>query len=238
MNSDLELLLQLQVIDYDIGELERSKEYLPDMIENLTREVAESKEKLDTAKTQLDESRSRQKQIELEIATREASLQKYQQQMMSIKTNKEYDALVAEIDAIKNTISSHETELLQTIERSDALAKQIDELNARREQIEENNDKQLKILREKIATIGEKMSEKEGSRNQIISSIPRPTLSAYERVRRGRGGQAVVAVKKRACGSCFKALTPKKVQDVKRGDRIFTCDHCGALMYWDDEVSD
>lgn len=238
MNSDLELLLQLQVIDYDIGELERSKEYLPDMIENLTREVAESKEKLDTAKTQLDESRSRQKQIELEIATREASLQKYQQQMMSIKTNKEYDALVAEIDAIKNTISSHETELLQTIERTDALAKQIDELNARREQIEENNDKQLKILREKIATIGEKMSEKEGSRNQIISSIPRPTLSAYERVRRGRGGQAVVAVKKRACGSCFKALTPKKVQDVKRGDRIFTCDHCGALMYWDDEVSD
>ena len=35
MNSDLELLLKLQVIDYDIGELERSKEYLPDMMENL-----------------------------------------------------------------------------------------------------------------------------------------------------------------------------------------------------------
>jgi hypothetical protein len=237
MNSDLELLLQLQVIDYDIGELERSKEYLPDMIENLTREVADCKEKFDAAKLQLDETRSRQKQVELEIASHEASLQKYQQQMMSIKTNKEYDALVSEIDAIKNNISTHETELLQAIERSDGLEKQIEELNARREQIEENNDKQLKILREKIATIGEKMTDKESSRNQIISSIPRPTLSAYERVRRGRGGQAVVAVKKRACGSCFKALTPKKVQDVKRGDRIFTCDHCGALMYWNEEVS-
>ena len=105
MNSDLELLLQLQVIDYDIGELQRSKEYLPDMIENLTREVAESKEKLDTAQTELDGTRSRQKQIELEIATHEANLQKYQQQMMSIKTNKEYDALVAEIDNIKQIVS-------------------------------------------------------------------------------------------------------------------------------------
>lgn len=238
MNSDLELLLQLQVIDYDIGELERSKEYLPDMIENLTREVSESKEKLDAAKKQLDEIRSRQKQVELEIASREANLQKYQQQMMSIKTNKEYDALVAEIDAIKTNISVQETDLLEAIESIDALEKQIEELNGKREQIEENNEKQLKILKEKIATIGDKMSEKEGSRNQIVSSIPRPTLSAYERVRRGRGGQAVVAVKKRACGSCFKALTPKKVQDVKRGDQIFTCDHCGALMYWDDEVSD
>lgn len=238
MNSDLELLLQLQVIDYDIGELERSKEYLPDMIENLTREVEESKEKLSTATTQLEETRSRQKQMELEIASYETNLQKYQQQMMAIKTNKEYDALVSEIDALKNTISGHETELLQAIETADELEKQIEELNAKQEQIAENNDKQLKILREKIDTIGEKMSDKESSRNQIISSIPRPTLSAYERVRRGRGGQAVVAVKKRACGSCFKALTPKKVQDVKRGDRIYTCDHCGALMYWDDEVSD
>ena len=132
MNSDLALLLQLQVIDYDIGELERSKEYLPDMIENLNREVSETKEKLEAAESEFEQIRSRQKQIELEISSLEANLQKYQQQMMSIKTNKEYDALVSEIDAIKNNISSHETELLGAIERSDTLEKQITELKSKR----------------------------------------------------------------------------------------------------------
>ena len=114
MNSDLELLLKLQVIDYDIGELERSKEYLPDMMENLSREVYDSSSKLEETKKALEETRLRQKTLELDLKARESNLQKYQQRMMSIKTNKEYDALVAEIDAIKESISTAETELLET----------------------------------------------------------------------------------------------------------------------------
>ncbi|MDX9856451.1 MAG: C4-type zinc ribbon domain-containing protein [candidate division Zixibacteria bacterium] len=237
MNNDLELLLRLQVIDYDIGELERSKEYLPDMIENLNREIEEAKAKLAEAKLSLEETRVRQKQLELEIKTHESHLQKYQQQMMSIKTNKEYDALVAEIDSVKLGMSNSETELIQAIERAETLEKEIVELGEKSAQVEENNTRQLQILQEKIDSIGETMSSKESDRGAIVSSMPRSTLSVYERVRRGKGGQAVVVVKKRACGACFKALTPKKIQDVKRGDRVFTCDHCGAIIYWDDSVS-
>ncbi|MCB2230733.1 hypothetical protein KQH82_08455 [bacterium] len=238
MNSDLEKLLRLQVIDYDIGELERSKEYLPDMIENLNREIEESKTKLVDAKASLEEARTRQKQLELDIKTQETQLQKYQQQMMSIKTNKEYDALVAEIDAIKEGMSNNETELLQTIEQAETLEKEIGELEEKCTQIEENNKKQLEILQGKIDSIGETMSSKENDRGEIVSSIPRSTFSVYERVRRGKGTQAVVVVKKRACGACFKALTPKKIQEVKRADRVYTCDHCGAIIYWDEAISD
>jgi hypothetical protein len=238
MNSDLELLLKLQVIDYDIGELERSKEYLPDMMENLSREVDDSSSKLEETKKALEEARIRQKNLELDLKARESDLQKYQQRMMSIKTNKEYDALVAEIDAIKESISTTETELLETIEKTSELEKEITELEEKATFVKENNTRQLGILQEKIDSIGDKMSEKENSRRKIISSIPRPTLSLYERVRRGKGGQAVVPVKKRACSACFKALTPKKIQEVKRHDQVYTCDNCGAIIYWDNSVSE
>lgn len=238
MNSDLELLLKLQVIDYDIGELERSKEYLPDMMENLTREMQESKAKLEQTKTSLEEAKVKQNNLELDLKTKESDLQKYQQKMMSIKTNKEYDALVAEIDAIKDSISSIENELLVTIEQVSEFEKEITGLNEKVEQVEENNSRQLGILQEKIDSIGDKMSVIESSRKEIVSSIPRRTMSVYERVRRGKGGQAVVPVKKRACSACFKALTPKKIQEVKRGDQVYTCDNCGAIIYWDNSISD
>ncbi len=238
MNSDLALLLKLQVIDYDIGELERSKEYLPDMIDNLNQEMSESQEKYSNAVTSLDSSKGRQKTLELELASKEASLQKYQQQMMSIKTNKEYDALVAEIDAVKQGISTEETELLQVIEMAEALEKEIGDLKLSWDGISENNSKQLSILQEKIDSIGDVMSGKEGNRREVVGDIPKRVLSVYERVRRGKGGQVVVSVKKRACGSCFKALTPKKVQEIKRADRVDTCDHCGSIIYWDEPVSD
>lgn len=234
MPNDLELLLKLQVIDYDLGELERSKEYLPDMMENLHREIREVQEKLADAKQRYEAAQLRQRSLELHLKTKEGELAKYQQQMMTIKTNKEYDALIAEIDAIKGDISSRETELLETIDAISALQKDISAFEERQSQVHENNSKQLTILQEKISSIGDKITQKVSSRDEIIRAISRPTLSTYERIRKGKGGQAVVAVRNRACSSCFRALTPKKIQEIKRADRIYTCDNCGSLLYWED----
>ncbi|MBI5267026.1 MAG: hypothetical protein HY851_07315 [candidate division Zixibacteria bacterium] len=237
MQRDLEMLLKLQVIDYDLGELERSKEYLPDMMENLNREIQEATRKLTETTQQISEAKVRQKHLELEVKAKEGELAKYQQQMMSIKTNKEYDALVAEIDAIKGAISARETELLETMNLLTNLEKEIVTVQEREAQIRENNSRQLQILQEKIDSIGSKVSGKILTRQEIVAAISRPILSTYERVRKGKGGRVVVNVRKRACSSCFKALTPKKVQEIKRGDQITACDNCGSLLYWDDAES-
>ncbi len=237
MRNDLELLLRLQVIDYDLGELERSKDYLPDMMENLNREIEDAREKLTDTGGRLEEAQVAQKNLEIEVKGKEAELQKYQQQMMSIKTNKEYDALVAQIDTLKEQISTGETQLLQTIELIDTLTEESKTLTEKQSQVEGNNRKQLQILQEKIDSIGDKVSDKYTSREEVVSSIAKPIFSNYERVRKGRGGRAVVAVKKKACSSCFKALTPKKIQEIKRGDKVLTCDYCGCLLFWDNEAS-
>ena len=238
MQQDLEKLLKLQVIDYDLGELERSKEYLPDMINNLKKEIAELQLKSETAETDLSDAKVKQGQLELDIKSHEEDLQKYQKQMMSIKTNKEYDALVAEIDTIKKNISSKETELLETIELISTLEKNIQEYKEKLQATKDNNSKQLAILQEKIDTIGDKVSDKQDERKTITTSIPRQIYAVYDRVRKGKGGYAVVAVKNRACGACFKALTPKKIQDIKKASRILTCDNCGRLLFWDGEDSE
>jgi predicted nucleic acid-binding Zn-ribbon protein len=237
VRNDLELLLKLQVIDYDLGELERSKDYLPDMMGNLNREIQEARQKVVDTAAALEEARMKRKNFELEIKTREAELQKYQQQMMSIKTNREYDALVAEIDNIKAAISTNETELLQTMERIDQLEKDTVAWREKEAAIVGNNQKQLLVLQEKMDSIGDKVSEKRQSREEIVQSISVPVMATYERVRKGRGGRAVVVIKKRACSSCFKALTPRKIQEIKRGGQVMTCDYCGSLLFWDEEES-
>lgn len=237
MQQDLSNLLKLQEIDYFLGELERSKEYLPDMMENLKRELAESQLKFETAMSDLEDAKLKQKNLELEVKTKEVDLQKYQQQMMSIKTNKEYDALVAEIDMIKTSISSMETELIETIDLISVLETNIEEFKEKLSHTKDNNGKQLAILQEKIDTIGDKVSAKNGERDSVTTEISRQIFSVYDRVRKGKGGSAVVPVKSRACGACFKALTPKKVQEIRKAVKILTCDNCGRLLYWDADIS-
>ena len=237
MHSDLELLLELQVIDYDLGELERSKDYLPDMMENLQREVDDAKQRVIETASALEEAKVNRRKLELDIQTREAELQKYQQQMMAIKTNKEYDALVAEIDNLKSAITAAYTELESTETNLQLLEQNTVEYRDKESSTVENNQKQLAVLQEKMDSIGGKVAAKRQSRESVTGSISKPIIATYERVRKGRGGRAVVMVKKKACNSCFKALTPRRIQEIKRADKVLVCEFCGCLLYWDPDES-
>ncbi|HHI02745.1 MAG TPA: hypothetical protein ENL22_04425 [candidate division Zixibacteria bacterium] len=232
MKEDLELLLKLQVLDYDRGELERSKEYIPDMMENLRREISENEENYRNNEKELTEATATQKNLELEISSLQDNLKKLKSQMMAIKTNKEYDALVSQIDAIKESINEKETDLLETIERVEILESSIDEFRKKSIEIKKLNDDQLSILQEKMDSVGTKIQMKDDERQNITVRVPKRILSIYERIRKSRGGSVVVAVKKRACGACFKALPPHRIQELKRGDQLISCDNCGRLLIW------
>lgn len=232
MKEDLELLLKLQVLDYDRGELERSKEYIPDMMENLRREIEESEVAFRNAEKELAEAKVTQKNLELEIAGQQEDLKKLQAQMMAIKTNKEYDALVSQIDVVKGSINEKETILLELIERIEVLEGGIGDLEKKSEETRNRNEDQLSILQEKMDSVGTKIKMKDDERTNITVRVPKRTMSIYERVRKNRGGSVIVAVKKRACGACFKALPPHRIQELKRGDQLITCDNCGRLLMW------
>ncbi len=238
MKEDLELLLKLQVLDYDRGELERSKEYIPDMMENLRREISENEENFKNNEKELAEATVTQKNLELEISSLQDNLKKLKLQMMAIKTNKEYDALVSQIDAVKESINEKETNLLEIIERTEILESSIEEFRKKSIETKKQNDDQLSILQEKMDSVGTKVQMKDDDRQNIIVRVPKRIMSIYERIRKNRGGSVVVTVKKRACGACFKALPPHLIQELKRGDQLITCDNCGRLLIWQDDNSE
>jgi len=238
MKDDLELLLKLQVIDYDRGELERSKEYIPDMMENLKREIVEIEETFGSNEKELSEAIILQKSLELEVSALQDELKKLKSMMMAIKTNKEYDALVSQIDSVRESINEKETTLLEIIERIEILESGIDDLRKKSTETKKQNDDQLSILQEKMDSVGSKVQMKDDERQNIIVRVPKKMMSIYERIRKNRGGSVVITVKKRACGSCFKALPPHRIQELKRGDQLITCDNCGRLLIWHDGESE
>jgi len=87
-------------------------------------------------------------------------------------------------------------------------------------------------------SVGTKVQIKDDQRKNIIVRVPKRMMSIYERIRKSRGGSVVVTVKKRACGACFKALPPHRIQELKRGDQMITCDNCGRLLIWQDGQSE
>ncbi len=72
------------------------------------------------------------KSLELEVATKQEELKKLQSQMMSIKTNKEYDALISQIDAVKEAIGGKETQALELIEKVEGIEGSIEDYKRKR----------------------------------------------------------------------------------------------------------
>lgn len=235
MNGDLELLLKLQNIDYDLGELERSKEYIPDMMENLRKEVEDSKTRFETLQGELSSAKVEQKDIDLTVQQKQDRLKELQGQMMAIKTNKEYDALVSEIDRLKEDITDLESRGMELLELIENHEKEMAGLNEQLQNIEKVNTDQLNSLQEQIDSVGSKISDMQKEREHLADKVGKRARSAYERIRKGKGGAAVVAVKKRACGACYKALPPQKIQEIRKGEQLITCDSCGRMLIWTED---
>lgn len=235
MNGDLELLLKLQNIDYDLGELERSKEYIPDMMENLRKEIVDSEKKLAEISQVLVSAQLEQKEVDLDLEARQEKLKKLKDRMQAIKTNKEYDALVSEIDQVKAAISELESRavvLMETIEKTE---KELEGLDEQVTTVKQINEGQLASLQKQIDSVESKIQTREKEREAVVAQVGNRAIRAYDRIRKGKGGAAVVAVKKRACGACYKALPPQRIQEIKLSQRIITCDSCGRMLIWTED---
>ena len=234
MQKDLELMLKLQEIDYDIDELERSKSYLPEMIGRLQGEVDEVNGPLKQTEERIKQSNIDKKNWEIEAAGWQEEQQKFQRQMRDIKTNKEYDALMAEIEIRKQKISQYEDSILQAMQEIEELTPKIEEYKKKLEEISKSNIKQVSELQKQIDGVDEKIRIKQDEKKRITMQISRVAVSTYDRIRK-KCMPVLVSVRKKACGACYKTFPPQRIQEIKKGDGLITCDNCGRILIWTGE---
>ena len=237
MSTNADLLLKLQGLDYQLVELERSKEYLPDMITTLQGEIKAAKAAVDEARDQLEATRLEHKRLELRVREKNVELERLKNQMALIKTNKEYDALSREIDHVRSEITAAEDGILAAMETIDNLGREIEAKSDAFGEVQKRNGAQLKNIKGEMDSVGDKIKIKQGDRVNVLVRLEAPLVAIYERVRKGKGSGAVVAVRNRACSGCFKTLPPQLVQEIRRAEKIITCDSCGRILIWDEEGS-
>lgn len=232
MNTRLQLLIDLQHIDLKIFGLDEEMFKIPQQIEELQKGSDEQKLEYE-AKLQAAENiekAKRKKERDLEV--KESDLSKLKNQLLSVKTNREYQALLHEIESAKAEISRLEEEILLLIEDSDMAKEQIKkakfELKESGEQI--NNQKQ-----EKEKELERLVQEKQGFESQketIQQQIPKELLKKYNKIKDYRDGLAVVPVKEGSCQGCFMSLMPQLFQEVRKNTEIYYCPHCHRIIYF------
>jgi uncharacterized protein len=235
VSEELDHLWALHLLDDEAAALEAVLRRLPAQRADSEQHVRIERTALEALRSKLAELQRSRRAVEKEIEAQNAEERKFQSQLPAIKKNEEYTALLHEISAVREKRSALETDVLMKMEDEEAGARRIPALEKSLADAERDAAHRLERLALDEAAAREKLGTLQAARVVHLDVLPPATRSRYERVHASPAGRAVVPVSKGACGGCFRSLPPQALQEVKRRDRITTCEGCGRLLVWPPE---
>ncbi|MCF7827046.1 MAG: hypothetical protein K9M55_08940 [Candidatus Marinimicrobia bacterium] len=225
----LKFLIDLQEIDRQLFEIDKKKGSLPEQVEKLESQAASVKSELEKSRLALEEYQKELLGLKGSLMDAEAKVKKYQDQLYLVNTNREYDALTNEIEAVK-------AELAEGEERQLLLESEIEKLEAAiataeaqsstfLEQLDSNRDE----LREKSDLTDARQEDLEKQRAKLVKHIGPRYLRKYERILNARK-RAVVPIVRGSCTGCHKQLNPQTIYEIQQMDAFIECENCGRIL--------
>ncbi len=151
---------------------------------------------------------------------------------MSVKNNKEYQAVLKEIDELKAKNSSMENTMLEYLDDMDVKNKEIEEIKKDFQKL--SKDMEM----EKINLIHQNEEREKELRNfneeyeLRLSDIPEDILREYEDIKKNVSKNAVVFVKDGICSGCNLSIPPQKYNELQKFKAIELCTRCGRIIYY------
>lgn len=235
MEPHLEKLLQLQEVTLAIDDLTRKLSSMPGRIQDLDQSLARHRADVAKSRDDLAGQQKERRKLEGELQTIEAKIGKYQTQLMEVKTNKEYTAMLHEIDAVKGERDSVDTRILQAMEAADGLEAGIKRKEAALAEEAKRVQAEQAVLADEQKEMEAGRQDLEARRQGIESQISADLVAEFSRIARSRGGLAVARVANGLCQGCSVRLQPRVIQQIRRDEGIFRCDSCKRFLYYVEE---
>jgi predicted nucleic acid-binding Zn-ribbon protein len=232
VNAELEKLIALQNSDTKIRQLENSIKSAPERRVSLEQEFEKRASSIRELQRQRDDAKNTKAQIEKELADASSNLERAERNLKQAQNQKQYEAGVREKGALQKQVSDLETKLLENDETLETAENNLNERAAEIASIESEMEASFKDFEAETDQHRANLDNERKHREKIVAELPRQAASIYNRlVTRIRDGVAVAEVRNGACSSCFMALRPQMLADVRSGKTIMTCESCNRILY-------
>ena len=233
----LQQLVQLQKIDDQILEHKKTLVDIPTQIDSARAELEEKKNILKVVTEEIEILQKQGKDLELEVQEENDHMAKAKTKLPAVKTNKEYTAILVEVDAIKEKVSKIEDMELEVMEALEEKAKEIPGVEKKcKEEDSYFNEYRLKKETEE-KRFKQELEELVEKRKNISAQLEAVILKRYEKISNSRDGRAVAGLRENICQGCFQQVLPQMVIEVKVAVKIHQCGGCMRFLFWD-EVSE
>jgi predicted nucleic acid-binding Zn-ribbon protein len=204
VRDQFRLLLALQQMDDRLRAFALEEQQLPQRLQAYEAACAAARQQLAQQQATIEQSERQQRAFERELVNHQEAIRKTQSKAHEVKTNKEYSAILAEIDAGKQRLETLEDQLLVLMETTD-----------QQRQAYRVHEQQEHVAQQALVE----------QRHQIQQE-------QYQKVAAQHGGRSVAQLQDGVCSGCHLKVPPQIVSEIREQTQLFTCPHCRLMLFW------
>lgn len=235
IKDKLLVLLELHYVDEEILRLEDLKNKNPNIIQKLENEIEEKKMELEEEKRKMDITNAHRLKMEKMVEEKKIEIENLKKRQYEMKTNEEFRMVQKNIQEAEKLIQEYEDKLLNYMVEREKEEKEYREKEKKFNEFKKSKDDEIAKLKKEIEEAREKVIIKKDERKKVEARLSDHSLySKYERIRKLRGGIGVAVIEKSICTGCFSTIPPQIFAEVRKCEKVFTCDNCGRILIFKD----
>ena len=232
MDKQLAYLIELQKLDLNIDKINVKKRDLPEKIAQMDEEFRTYIANMDESKEKFEELNKRHSEKEDKLRRGIDTLKKTKERLLEVKTNKEYQAILKEIETIESKNSQNEDEIISALEELDHVRIELKTKEKDFDAYRLQYEKEKKRIEEEISQLDIDLSDCMRISKDLRRQIRKELLKKYETIKSKRNGLAVVLVWKEVCGGCHMNIPPQLYIELQRSTDLLSCPNCNRIIYW------
>jgi predicted nucleic acid-binding Zn-ribbon protein len=235
---DFEKLIQLQQLDMEIRELTLFLDNIPPQVEDIDKKITESALLAAAAKEKMTGSQKKRRELESEVKDLKSQIGKYKRQLNEVKTNKEYTALLKEIEESEKKVDRLEETFIAEMLLEDDIQKEIKAAGQKHAETQAILTREKEALSRKKKETEEKAQALGQRREALLPTISAEQVNLYLRIFRKKGGTALSPVKDDFCALCHMRIRPQVLNELLSSRKLILCENCGRILYWREQKAE
>lgn len=234
--NQIDTLVKVQQIEIEAGKLNHYLKKIPARVSSIEQELEAFIRSVETDEAAIEEFNKQYRALEAEVQLNFSKIQKSQEKLRSVKTNKEYQSSLKEIDDIKAVDSKLEDEMLELLEKIEAAEKAIKDRRQHYTEIVDESNREKEAIERDAEQRQKNLAELDSKRIAIAAELDAGLLEIFSQVKAKQGNLvAIVAVQDAVCQGCNMNIPPQVYNELHRCDSLRYCPSCFRIIYWQDQ---
>jgi len=229
-------LVKLQKIEIETSSIKKQLSTVDQRIEVLDKKLLDFNQTIEEQKSLINELNEKYRTYESDLQMHLDRIKKSEAKLSSVKTNKEYQSSLKEIDDLENINSKIEDDMIEFLDRIEEAENVLKAKTTEFSELETQMKTEKEIIQKEAEEGRQRLGDLDAEWEKVSGDIEAEVLATYNQIKENQAYKiGIVAVKDAVCQGCHMNIPPQMYNELQRGDSLKRCPLCERIIYWKDQ---